>query len=237
MSYLTQQKKTGFQKGDRVRVLRRAASFEKGWNNNWCKEMDGIVGAIRTIVAIDDEGIILKYANTEYWFPYFVLEKVEEKMNIKQAYKLMQDNSGLKVGDRVKVLRKAQNGEMGWDDTWSDEMDHLVGQDCIVDNISGSNIYVYYFGDEWAYVVPFFILEKIEVPLMLGDFKVEEYKGGIIVDGKKFTDSQVKLLYDLMFSTGEYGITKDSYGVQVGCCEISPEQIETIYDLRFKKKK
>ena len=35
-------------------------------------------------------------------------------MTIKEAYEILQEASGIKVGDTEKVLRTAKVGEMGW---------------------------------------------------------------------------------------------------------------------------
>lgn len=35
-------------------------------------------------------------------------------MDIREAYKVMQSQCGIEVGDKVRVLRKAKSREMGW---------------------------------------------------------------------------------------------------------------------------
>ena len=53
-------------------------------------------------------------------------------MNEKEAYLLLHKASGIKVGDKVKVLRKADNYEMGWQMPWDVKMDEFIGKECIV---------------------------------------------------------------------------------------------------------
>ena len=49
-------------------------------------------------------------------------------MNEQEAYSTLQRASGIKVGDTVKVMRKAKTYEMGWTTNWAPEMDKLVGE-------------------------------------------------------------------------------------------------------------
>lgn len=39
---------------------------------------------------------------------------------------------GIKVGDIVKVTRKAETDESGWNNVWVDEMDAIVGEELVV---------------------------------------------------------------------------------------------------------
>ena len=66
----------GLKVGDRVRVTRRAEHHEAGWANSWTLKMNSMVGQIFTIESLD-EGIGIKLKSGNY-FPYFVLEKVQE---------------------------------------------------------------------------------------------------------------------------------------------------------------
>ena len=79
-------------------------------------------------------------------------------MEIKEAYQVMQKECGIKVGDTVKVLRKAKSHEMGWSASWvAPDMDAMVGKEFVVDGI-------FHEGgicrDKWAF--PFFVLEKVK---------------------------------------------------------------------------
>ena len=85
VSYLTGHKKCGIKVGDKVKVKRKAESYELGWNNSWAGDMDSAVGRIG-IVTVDNGqcGFELKFRPTkskvdptEYAFPYYVLEKVK----------------------------------------------------------------------------------------------------------------------------------------------------------------
>lgn len=86
---------------------------------------------------------------------YYLVEK-EKEVDTAKAYLVLQNDSGIKVGDKVKVLRKAKSYEMGWSQTWDREMDLCVGKEYIVKNVNsfGISINGLYF--------PFFVLEKRE---------------------------------------------------------------------------
>lgn len=66
--------------GDHVRVTRIAKDHEDGWNNSWDDhEMNPSVNKVYDIIDVHDRyGIRLNLGFWGYWYPYFVLEKVEE---------------------------------------------------------------------------------------------------------------------------------------------------------------
>ena len=70
--------------------------------------------------------------------------------------------SGIKVGDKVRVTRKAEDYEDGWDNTWECEMDSLLNEKefNIVEALEekGFGIIVPYNRYWW---LPYFVLEKI----------------------------------------------------------------------------
>ena len=73
-------------------------------------------------------------------------------------------NCGIKVGDQVRVTRKAEDNENGWGDFWVEDMDAEVGKILIVvedykkygfacqENLEENAL-------RWGY--PYFVLEKI----------------------------------------------------------------------------
>lgn len=80
-------------------------------------------------------------------------------MNLNKAYLAMQEASGIKVGDTVRVLRKAADGEMGWNNEWDDdEMDGYVGREWQVTEVYGDCGVLLNRGCYF----PFFVLEKIK---------------------------------------------------------------------------
>jgi hypothetical protein len=75
------------------------------------------------------------------------------------AYSTLQSACGIAKGDKVKVLRKAKDYEMGWGTVWNDDMDRAIGKTLTVTAIHS------YYGmrleipDDNEYYFPFFILE------------------------------------------------------------------------------
>ena len=85
------------------------------------------------------------------------LEKQIKKYK-KQAYIDYQKASGLKVGDKVEVTRKAESFESGWTCTWTKQMDSDVGEIHVISSIepNGTGITL---DSGWCF--PFFVLEKV----------------------------------------------------------------------------
>jgi hypothetical protein len=89
------------------------------------------------------------------------------------VYKEMQRLMGLKVGDRVKVLRKARYNENGWSVGWDPtQMDKTIGRIfTIKEELSGCGGYK--LDNLWNY--PCFVLEKqTETPDQYYDRKLKE---------------------------------------------------------------
>ena len=78
--------------------------------------------------------------------------------DLQAAYLTMQNACGIKVGDKVKVLRKAEDNEMGWKNNWSESMNKYINDDIYsVAHINELGIHL----DTYR-AFPFFVLEKIE---------------------------------------------------------------------------
>lgn len=93
-NYLKEQERRNFKSGDKVRVLRCAGSYEKGWQDSWVDRMDLCVGKTLTVYSISDGGVRCKCDNisggwSTYNFPHFVLEKLSEPLQDSQS---SQDN-------------------------------------------------------------------------------------------------------------------------------------------------
>jgi len=71
----------------------------------------------------------------------------------------MQQASGIKRGDTVLVLRTAEDGEMGWDNSWAPCMDHEVGEEHVVHSVAGSSGIVL---DKGSMYYPFYVPELID---------------------------------------------------------------------------
>lgn len=69
------------------------------------------------------------------------------------------EKHGLKVGDKVKVLRSAEYREGGWRDAWLSCMNEAVGKECVVDYVFSDGIRL--GGDAGGYGFPYFVLEPV----------------------------------------------------------------------------
>lgn len=73
-------KENDLEVGDLVRVTREAEDNEGGWDCYWAPRMTALVGSVLKVKKIDEEsGIVIPTENGDLFFPYFVLEKVEQK--------------------------------------------------------------------------------------------------------------------------------------------------------------
>lgn len=72
-----------FKVGDKVRVLRKARTHEKDWQNSWIpKRMDAAVGKIGKVLAVDPERQDVEIAFPGVYgtwgYPAFVLQKIRK---------------------------------------------------------------------------------------------------------------------------------------------------------------
>ena len=87
-------------------------------------------------------------------------------MDIEEAYQVMAKESGINIGDTVKVLRKAQSKEMGWPTIWDPSMDKMIGNEYTVVEIGDGEYQL-----DGLYWFPFFVLEKIKPVKPAHEFK------------------------------------------------------------------
>lgn len=153
--------------GDFVTVLQKYDSKTCGnWTDwyRWASEMDKFVGRVCKVVKICVNAIELSLEGCEgsYYFPYSVLRKEKE---MKKSYIERQDEwikkNDLKIGDKVRLIRKAESVEDGWPNVWPDKVDGWVGKILKVKEISRGNISCYDFETNDWFNFPYFVLEKI----------------------------------------------------------------------------
>ena len=89
-------------------------------------------------------------------------EPEENAMTEQEKYLEGHRNCGIKVGDRVRVTRKAEGYEGGWGNDWEDDMTYLVGETVIV-LVDWENYGFRCIPPEGyvAFGFPYFVLEKI----------------------------------------------------------------------------
>ncbi len=95
-----------------------------------------------------------------------IVRELKTSMRTKyvEAQKKFIKTTNLKVGDKVKIVRKSFDHELGWDNKWCSDMNDTIGKIGVVREImliSGISISI--LGDGcWNF--PFFVLEKVEEP-------------------------------------------------------------------------
>jgi len=111
---------------------------------------------------------LLEYARKEVEFLRSLREEAEVEVEtetqdedtIHEAYLVLQQAAGFRAGDRVRVLRKAEDFELGWPDSWSVYMDDFIGSVHTIQWVSQYGIgLVQGFG---RYNFPWFVLEKVQ---------------------------------------------------------------------------
>jgi len=152
MSYLDDQKASMFKVGDTVVVLRTATNHENGWGTIWLSHiMDQTVGKTFTIFKdCDSNGFQFEDGGAAY--PYFILQLVYKYPSYIDRHKA----SGLKVGDKVKVLRTANDQEDGWHNSWTTYMDKAVGNIYKIVDDNGKDGFELNLGNR---CFPYFVLE------------------------------------------------------------------------------
>ncbi len=96
-----------------------------------------------------------------------------DEYRIQPSYLERHNACGLKVGDRVKVVRSAGHRESGWFDLWSSVMDGSVGSVFTIQKDNGQ--YGFGLDDKGNFNYPYFVLEKVE-PKYRPFANAEEFK-------------------------------------------------------------
>lgn len=156
--------------GDFVTVLQRYDSKTCGtWTDwyYWAPEMDKFVSKVCRVVKICEDAIKLSLegCSVSYYFPYSVLRKEKE---VKKSYIERQDEwikkNDLKIGDKVRITRKAADFEGGWGVGWASfPMDASIGKEARVQRFNDwAGICVNVEGGLGSWNLPYFVLEKIK---------------------------------------------------------------------------
>lgn len=77
---------------------------------------------------------------------------------MQRVYLDAQKNCEIQPGDLVKVLRSAEDGECGWNNVWTHEMDAYVGKCVPVVSLHSSGVCLYTGA---GLSVPYFVLHKV----------------------------------------------------------------------------
>ena len=137
------------------RFVNKDGSVENAKLNDWLRTCENLVkeGAYREVPVGDEVKPEVRYF------------RKGNNMNktLGEAYATMQTAFDAKVGDEVKVLRKAKSKENGWGQVWSKMgMDSTVGKTLKVKMIHPSDGYLL----ENDYYYPFFVLEPMQTTIV-----------------------------------------------------------------------
>ena len=90
-----------------------------------------------------------------------------------KSYAEYGEEAGFVEGARVKVLRRAANGELGWGNAWVNDMDIAIGKEFTIERVTPRDLGFLLDSDAIEYrAYPWHVCELIAAPAI-------EYKGGI----------------------------------------------------------
>ena len=181
-------------------------------------DMDILVSG--TLDQIDDARVRFFSEKDTPW-DYFIPKK-ESTYEERQAEWIKEND--IKVGDKVRIVRKARANEGGWDNNWVPSMSDTVGEvGRVIDDSSAVGIRVE--TDDCSFAYPYFVLEKVEpkyIPFDLGkeedrarlrgawirrkDYPGDEYQivGISITNNLVFFDDSAQLVTDVLLERCEF---------------------------------
>ena len=186
--------------GDTVRIVRDWKNGDYGYCDERPFKNDG---------ALCRSNYTVRYKNYDSYYlesrtdvvlsaPFFALELVNSDLDepdTSAGYLAFHKASGLKVGDMVKVVRKANDHEMGWGDIWAGYMDDFVDRTY---KITGDATWYGWELDNKC-TFPTFVLQKVDfTPAPQPAPATEEIvinKDSAIVNGKVLTKEEIGKLY------------------------------------------
>lgn len=154
--------------GDTVRIVRNWRVGEYGYGASSSCEMN--FSKHYTVVMRGTDNFVIEYASDKQstlsvpFFAICVVKKRIPHVAIDKDYSAFHKASGLKVGDIVKVVRKAKGDEMGWLGNWFRDKNAFVGKTGKITRDADQCGWEIDFGlkSSVAYWFPTFVLEKIE---------------------------------------------------------------------------
>ncbi len=106
-----------------------------------------------------------------------------DRAELEKAHKVLARSCGIKKGDTVKVLRKAESYELGWSELWSGYKDEAVGNIFKVQLVQPDGNIAVGNKQHGQWYFSFFVLEIVE--------HVPEIK--LTIDGKEVPISEETL--------------------------------------------
>jgi len=117
-----------FKVGDKVMISKASEYYGSSKNN-----------------PTDIEGVITSIVGEDGSLPYYVVWSnggtnsydasdlvMVEEVREKSIHDILVDRSTLEVGDVVKVTHKVPDYDLGWECSWREGMDDVIGKECVV---------------------------------------------------------------------------------------------------------
>jgi len=80
---------SGFKRGDRVKIMRRADLGDHGWADGWVRDrMDktiGRTGVVHRVSSGSNAGVMVDVCGERWNYPPFILKKVKRALRTKKA--------------------------------------------------------------------------------------------------------------------------------------------------------
>lgn len=183
---------------------------EMGFNECDCHYPNGLVGKIVGVMSDDVGYFVVRLNNNGYFVPFFAITSItsactETEMAIKSKEFLGFHNaSELRIGDCVRITRKAEDHEMGWCSNWFPVMNKLVGNTYTIVGNGKELGWVISDNNNITWHVPDFILQKVDgVPIYFDTtlgYKVSINKTTSIVrvGEHKLTPKDLKSILNIM---------------------------------------
>lgn len=113
-----------FVKGDKVIVARQAST-------NWVTPMDAYIGGTYTVREVFSNSLSLEedHGYVKWYFPFDALDLVSNEV------------PEFHVGDVVRVIKKVNAKEEGWNNCWVDQMDNFIGNKYTISRIGQNGVY------------------------------------------------------------------------------------------------
>lgn len=179
--------------GDTVRIVRDWKNGDYGYYDEYYRKNYGeICKSNYTVKHKRYDYYCLESETNWLSAPFFALELVNSEPDESDTladYLAFHNVSGLAVGDKVKVVRKANDNEMGWDNDWVEDMDGCVGK--VLTIIEDRGILGWRLDGGRCF--PTFVLQKVDPSPVTEEIVIKE--GSAIVNGKVLTKEDIGKLY------------------------------------------
>ena len=98
--------------GDKVKIIKKSFEGDNGWNLCWIAIMDTVINNTGIITSIETDSIGIEVTNVGiFYYPYHILEKVEDRFEFKFGAKVkaMRDNNNIVEGILISYDKEDNN--------------------------------------------------------------------------------------------------------------------------------